>query len=234
MVKETTAIMVIFVVVIIVAGGLIWELAPSFLDKIAEWIDEGFETAFQGDAEGLSTMGLKIQYADGTERDFKTKEFSLLPLTIMDDGGEVILVIPYVSTTVEHTFDTVSSWEYELTDFDALVVNVDSGESAYILENEQRLMTYSIPWVSGATEEIALTSWSGGELASWLSGYPEFEIGTYQMQMTADVRVLLTATDGATSEETGSNSAIWTFQWTGEGAEGITSLSVVVATSVTQ
>lgn len=224
MVKETTAIMVIIVVVVLVVGGALVSLAPKFMDWATDFIEKGFGSS---NSTSFSTIGLKLTYADGTEKDFNLEDFSLFPLTILDGGQEVIAIMPYIRTTVEHTITDVDSWRYELTDYDGQVVNMDTLESAYIFQDETRMLEQPTTWTSGQYEDLAPHFWSTQEFEALILEHEELGTGgNYELRLNVDVRVTLFA-NGAEFSETGSGSTTWSFVWDGEG---ITSLSVIVAT----
>ena len=220
MVKDTIILGVVFIVAILVVGGLVYTQAPKLWD---------FFNDFIGESNSFSSIGLKLTYADGTETDNNLEDFSLFPLTIYDqNGAEVTAILPYVATTLEHTIsDTVTSWTYRVTDYDLEVTNLDTGASAFVIQDETRTLEQASNWQSGQREDLGLNFWSSGEFSSLLSTHGELgNGGSMQAKFTVDIQVTL-HTHATQYTETGSGSTTWTFVW---NTEGITSLTVIVGT----
>lgn len=192
------------------------ELTKDFRNFwLSDWGDTG-DNATNG-ANGGASIGLTIYYKDGTTTDFRADEFSILPLSISDNGGQISKI--NVQLWCEISYEgQISSWVSDLR-LDVDIYQYTSTKIADVKLIEDTKTGSS--WQNN--EEKCLGDWdiTATEIDSKLS-----EDGDFSLRIIGKIKLDVAFTDGNTDQMLGENTATWYFQRL--GAMALSSLTVYI------
>lgn len=228
MANNNTAIVIIGMVLIValVMYGPVTTGFGNLLDDLwAEWGNLFGDLDGQGQY-GSAGLGVTIEYADGTEKTFKSDGSSIFPLTIFDGGAEVTKIQVNVYAQISMV-GTITSWSftgtYKVTIF-TKVTNIFCGTLA-----EESLGNPSgSTWADDEQKEFYTRDHNAGEIEAVISSRPS---GNFVMKITVQMTELaFVFEDGKTESVTtmGPVTGTWEFAYSDSG---ISSVSLSIGTT---
>lgn len=200
--KENVLIALVFIVIIVVAGGSLAYIGSKALSDIGEWIKKGFS------GQANSALSLTLYYEDGTNRTFIGE---VIPQSIVDiDTGSKISKIA-VALCIKADYDGVISGYSATFAFDILIYDEATVKPMYDYDTTESATGSQLP------DNIMTQIWSKEWSTSTIQGWATWSEGTtYAMQLgCTNLSVTLTFNDGttATLTEEGTFTATWRFAY---------------------
>lgn len=216
--KQDTLIAVVFIVIIVVAGGSLAYIGSKAFEGIMDWVNQGTQA---GTTEGMG-IGFTIQYKDGSKETYDPDmtSLSLLPLQIRlpDDTKAIDEVHITVKAVIDYTGEA-----YGYITFSGSLTVLMGGE----LRQTADLADQQNPQASGSTYKVAgapVVFLDDSTIERWAGTY-----GTYTIECNADLTISMGFTDGKVETKAGSGSGSLQIIYESDPAK-ITGLSVSVAT----
>jgi len=221
--KENSLLILVIGMVIMVALAMpsLFNAGSNFLAGLQDFIRTGFDSTNIAQTAHLS---FDIYYTDGSKRTFSPDAFSLLPLSISDEGGEISRID--ISLVVAMTYEgTITQWSCEslvLAHIKQGTINKVSEFRSWIIEKQ------GTQW-NIETMQLAKKSITAQELETATSPFGE---GTYNLQILFDLTMIVNFSDG-TRQPKGASAvpATWTYEYSTGGTEpagAINSLNVQI------
>jgi len=186
-------------------GAKLWDDISDFVKGGWDWTD----LTGNGNLDGHSSIGITLFYVDGTQEEYKAEDFSLLPLTLYDDyEREIKQIEVQVWATLTHTFEQYGGFVFEVTDFDAYIMDASNLKVGTLMEDYTDRWESGMDWISSQDKSLIINRWDASEIDALMTGQPQ---GQYSLSFSTDLTIALKR-DETQYSKSASGTATLTFQ----------------------